>query len=96
MTEENARTWIDADGNPHPIEVFLAPEYGRELLAISLQRTRRRAGKLLAELLQTVDQPVPDTDRIRALAAGIRFESELAEEMALSLADQSRRSGFNC
>ena len=94
MTEEDAHTWIDDAGNPHPIGVYLSPEYTRECLAISLQRTRRRAGKLLAEMLQAIDQPAPKMDRIRNLAEGIRFESELADEMALALADDGRRSGF--
>ena len=94
MTNKPEPIWIDAEGNPHPIEVYLAPEYVGEYLAISMERTRRRAGKLLAELLQTVDQPAPEMGRIRDLALGIQFESELAEEMALSLADERHRSGF--
>lgn len=91
MNDKPEPIWIDAEGKPYPIEVYLESGYARECLAISLQKTRRRAGKLLAELLQAVDQPVPEMGRIRNLAVGIRFESELAEEMALALVDEGRR-----
>ena len=90
MTNQPEPIWIDHEGNPHPIEVYVAPEYSRECLAISLQRTRRRAGKLLAELLKAIDQPAPEIGRIRDLALGIQFETELAGEMALALADEER------
>jgi hypothetical protein len=94
MTDKPEPIWMDHEGNPHPIEVYLAPEYSRECLAICLQRTRRRAGKLLAELLKAIDQPAPEMARIRDLALGVEFETELAEEMGLALADEGRRSGF--
>jgi len=88
-------TWEDRagnDGHLPRIEVHLMPEYTRKCLSISLRRTRRRASKLLAELLEALPQPKPDIERMRHLAEGVRFESEMAREIACALADMEAGS----
>ncbi len=85
------------DGNDQEarrIEVRLSPDTTRNYLLISLKRTRLRAARLLAELLRIARQPEPDLDRVRQLAEGIQFESELARETSQALADLGPRSGL--
>lgn len=74
------------------VEVHLTPEYARKFLTISLRRTRKRAARLLAELLKIVRQPSPDMERIRQLAEGIQFESNMARQIAQAIADPQDRS----
>ncbi len=78
----------------HAIEVHLTPECAREYLTASLQRTRRRIVRLLDELVKATHQPVPEPARIRELSEGVQFESELAQELALALADPPNNSDF--
>lgn len=83
-------TWEDRAGNEEHqprIEVHLTPEYTRKCLWISQRRTRKRAARLLAELLDALRQPEPDVERMRHLAEGIRYESEMGREIARALAD---------
>ena len=74
------------------VEVHLTPEYARELLAMSVRRTRKRAAKLLSELLRIAQEPEPDMERVRQLAEGIQFESNMARELARAAADPGDRS----
>lgn len=69
------------------IEVHLKPDYMRKYLSMGLRRTRDRAATLLADLLKAVDESEPDIEKIRQMAEGIRFESELRREFVAALFD---------
>lgn len=75
------------------IEVYVKPEWTRRQLSVSLARTRKRAARLLSQLLKTAQGPAPDLGRIRELAAGIEFEAGLAREIAATLAERDVDSG---
>jgi hypothetical protein len=67
------------------IEVHLTPEYSRQLLAGSMNRTQRRAAGLLADLMTACRSPTPDPTRIRELAEGLDFERRLAQRIRLAM-----------
>jgi hypothetical protein len=71
--------------DPAEVEVRLTLEYQKQCLELGLQQTRRRAGKLLVEILKIVKEPDPDIEQIRLLAEGIEFESKLARKLTLEL-----------
>ena len=87
MTNKPEPIWIDAEENECPIEIYLEPGYARECAAIGLQRTRRRAAKLIAELEDALKRVAPVTDEISDLAEGIRFEWEQTERLAILLVE---------
>lgn len=71
---------------PSAIEVYPDDDTARRQLARGLRRTRQRSGALLAELLEAARESNPDAYRLRVLADGVEFESQLAGELAASLA----------
>lgn len=81
MKRRQAEEVAEGAGPASRIEVQLSPEYSRKCIGIGLRRTRKRAAKLLADLLKAIEEPDPDIERLKELAEGIRFESELGRSL---------------
>jgi len=73
------------DNDEWEIQIEYTPEYRRKILEIGLQNTRKRAGQLLADLLEEVREVNPDLEKIKQLAEGIEEQSKRARRLTLGL-----------